>query len=173
MDRAKSWRRAAAIGVAGVIALSSAALAQTAPPLAPGVHFRAIKIDVEKVAQNGGPTAQWLAHALPGPLEAAFKGRVAPGDASAPTLVVRVDSVFLGESDNGILGPTAAVEARDLIQGAGVVVGPNGQTLGVYPLFAALDNFTGGSNYEMGTEQRRVGELANSFAYWLPGQMGL
>jgi hypothetical protein len=79
----------------------------------------------------------------------------------------------LGESGTGGLEAGSADSARDYIQGAGVVVGAGGRTLGVYPLFSVLNNFTGGTNYEVGTERLRVEELAKSFAYWLPGQMGL
>ena len=64
-------------------------------------------------------------------------------------------------------------EARDYIEGAGVVVGSNGQTLGVYPLLDVVYNYTGGTNYEVGTSERRVDVLARSFAQFLPGKMGL
>jgi len=47
------------------------------------------------------------------------------------------------------------------------------RTLASFPLFTSQIDFTGGSVYERGTERRRVGELASSFAQWLPGQMGL
>ena len=181
MEKAIKSRRAvlAAFGAfaAGLLAVPANAVetAQSLPPgMAAGLRFRAIKVDVAPLAQDaGGPTAGWMAQALPGPLQTAFSSRIAPGDRAAPTLVVRIDRVFLGVSDNGEVGPTAASEARDNVEGAGVVVAPDGRTLGVYPLFTTLNNFTGGSNFEMGTEQRRVDELAKSFAYWLPGQMGL
>jgi hypothetical protein len=61
----------------------------------------------------------------------------------------------------------------DNIEGAATVVAPNGGALGSYPLFVPLNNYTGGVNYEVGTERRRIGELAHAFAYWLPSQMGL
>jgi hypothetical protein len=175
MVKAKSLRRAfAAMGLAGAAALASTAFAENAPPLGAGAHFRAIKIDVAPAAQYGnGPLANWAAEALPASLQAAFAGRIAPGDRSAPTLIVRIDRISLGQSQNGIFGPGAAVQARDYIEGAGLVIGPNGQTLAAYPLFDVLYNYTGGSNYEVGTEPRRVAELARSFAYWLPGKMGL
>jgi hypothetical protein len=175
MDWAKFLRGATiAIGLAGAIVIAPAAPAESASALPPNIHFRAIKVDVTPVAQDvGGPTAQWLAQALPGELQTAFANRLAPGDKSAPILVVRIRRVFLGASQNGLLGPASAVEALDNIDGAAVVVGPNGGEIGSYPLFVPLDNYTGGTNYEAGTEQRRINELAHAFAYWLPGQMGL
>jgi hypothetical protein len=172
MDWAKLLRGAAV--AAGAYLLGSAAMAANGPPLPPGAHFRAIKVDVSPVAHDvGEPTAGWLAQALPGELQAVFAGRLAPGDRSAPTLVVRIDRVFFGNSGIGLLGPAGATEAIDNIEGAGIVVGANGGTLGVYPLFNALNNYTGGVNYETGAAQSRVNSLAHSFAYWLPGQMGL
>jgi hypothetical protein len=164
-------RAAAAAGVACSIAYASAGAAQSASPSP--AHFRAIKVDVEPLARSvGDPTATWMAQALPGRLQAAFANRLAPGDRSAPILVVRIDSVFLGESGNGIGDATGADRARDNIVGAALVVAPNGRAVATYPVFNVLYNYTGGSNYEVGTEQRRIGELAASVAYWLPGQMG-
>ena len=175
MVNAKSLRRAfSAIGLAGAAAFASAAVAEDSPPLGVGAHFRAIKVDVAPAAEYGGaPLASWAAEALPAPLQAAFAGRIVPGDRSAPVLVVRIDRISLGNSQNGIFGPGAADQARDYIEGAGLVVGPNGRTLAVYPLLDVLYNYTGGSNYEVGTGPRRVAELARSFARWLPGKMGL
>jgi hypothetical protein len=158
---------------AGLLAFSALSAAESAP-LPPNAHFRAIKVDVSPIAESvGDPTAAWLAQALPGELQTAFANRLAPGDRSAPTLVVRINRVFLGTSDNGVVGPAGAVEALDHIDGSAAVVGPNGSDLGDYPLFVPLQNYTGGVNYEMGTERRRIGELAHAFAYWLPSQMGL
>ena len=175
MVQSRSRRRAtAALGLAATFVFASAVLAQESLPLGSGAHFRAINIDVSKAAEYGGlPEANWAAEALPAPLHEAFAGRIAPGDRSAPTLVVRIDRILLGNSQNGIFSAGAAVEARDYIEGAGVVVGPNGQTLGVYPLLDVVYNYTGGSNYEVGTGERRVGVLARSFAQFLPGKMGL
>lgn len=162
-----------AVGLIGVAFLATAAAAQTGS-LPPGAHFRAIKVDVAPLASSaGGPVAGWMAQALPGHLQAVFANRLTPGDRSAPTLVVRVDSLFLGESGNGIGDATGADRARDNVQGAGLVVAPDGRTIASYPIFDVLYNYTGGSNYEVGTAQRRVNELAAGLARWLPGQMGL
>ncbi|HYC24913.1 MAG TPA: hypothetical protein VEC58_02655 [Roseiarcus sp.] len=176
MARLTSWRlMAATLGLAGLGAFVSAALAEQSPPLGSGAHFRAIKIDLSGAAQYGGaPAANWAAAALPSALQEAFSGRVEPGDRSAPTLIVRIDRILLGPSGNG--GGASSVspdQARDYIEGAGVVVGANGQTLGVYPLLDAVYNYTGGANYEADSGPRRVGVLARSFAEFLPGKMGL
>jgi hypothetical protein len=173
MNRMKRFRRAAilvlgaslAFGALAPIGASSAwAQAQT--------KFRAIKVDVSALPGKGlGPEAAWLEQDLPGPLRAAFAGRLAPRDVAAPTLVVRIDTVIIGESgDAG--GPFGATAARDQIEGAGVVVAPNGRPIATYPLFTTLRAFTGGSARETDSVRGRVAELANSFAQWLPGQMG-
>jgi hypothetical protein len=164
-----------AFGLTVVGAFASAALAEQSPPLGSRTHFRAIKIDLSGAAQyGGGPAANWAAEALPAALNDAFAGRIAPGDRSAPTLIVRIDRILLGPTGSGGGGSSvSAVEARDYIEGAGVVVGSNGQTLGVYPLLDVVYNYTGGSNYEVGTGPRRVDVLARSFAQFLPGKMGL
>jgi hypothetical protein len=173
MNRMNGFRRAAvlvlgaslAFGALTSIGASSAwAQAQT--------KFRAIKVDVSALPGKGlGPEASWLEQDLPGPLRAAFAGRVAPGDRAAPTLVVRIDTVIIGQSgDAG--GPFGATLARDQIEGAGVVVAPNGRPIATYPMFATLRADTGGSAREMNSVRGRVAELANSFAQWLPGQMG-
>jgi hypothetical protein len=172
-----SWshllRRPGWIGLLAASLSVSAVFAQGSAALPPGTHFRAIKVDVGPVERDvGDPTASWIAQDLPPALQATFATRLAPGDRAAPTLVVRIDHVFLAES-GGVVSPLGEVEARDSIEGAGVVMGPQGQTLGVYPLFTTLNNFTGGSNYEAALGPRRVNDLAKAFAYWLPGQMGL
>jgi hypothetical protein len=139
------------------------------------IKFKAIKVDVSPLIENGsGPTASWIEQDLRGPLQAAFAGRLAPGDARAPTLVVRIDEVFLGPSNGagagmGLFGG----EARDNIQGAGVIVGLDGRAIVSYPLLSTLTPFTGGPAHDMGTERGRIADLASSFAHWLPGQMGL
>jgi hypothetical protein len=162
-----------AAGLVGAVLLASPAAADN-EQLPPGAHFRAIKVDVSPLAGSvGEPTAGWMAEALPGPLQAVFGNRLAPGDRSAPTLVVRIDRVFLGQSGNGIGDATGADRARDNVEGAGIVVAPDGRTIATYPIFDVLYNYTGGSNYEVGTAHRRVNELAGGLARWLPGQMGL
>jgi hypothetical protein len=176
--RALSAAFAAALVVGAFAADALPAAAETAAPLAGAatgqVRFKAIKVDVSPLAENGlGPEADWMAQDLPGRLRAAFASRLAPRDATAPTLLVRIDRVTLGESGGGGTQPFGLGGARDNIEGAGMIVAPNGKVVATYPLFSTQIALTGGPIYEIGTERRRVADLANSFAYWLPGQMGL
>jgi hypothetical protein len=173
MERSAFLGFGAAIGAVALGFFASAASAE-GPSLPPGAHFRAIKIDVAPLAGSvGDPTATWMAEALPAPLQTVFADRLTPGDRSAPTLVVRIDRVFLGESGNGIFDAAGADRARDNVEGAGLVVAPNGRTIASYRIFDVLYNYTGGTNYEVGTERRRINELAAGVAHWLPGQLGL
>ncbi len=184
MRKAGGRRRSGRAGVAAVFAAVlvgaplSAAADEGSPPLvaaaAAQLRFRAIKVDVSPLAANGlGPEAAWMAEVLPQRLQAAFAARMAPRDATAPTLLVRIDQVQLGFSGGGGTQPFGGGGARDNIEGVGAVVAPSGRTIATYPLFATQIDYTGGSVYERGTERRRVGELASSFAQWLPGRMGL
>jgi hypothetical protein len=160
---------------AGALPVAADEMAAPSAGAATGqVRFKAIKVDVSPLAENGlGPEADWMAQDLPGRLRAAFASRLAPRDATAPTLLVRIDRVTLGESGGGGTQPFGLGGARDNIEGAGMIVAPNGKVVATYPLFTTQIALTGGPVYEIGTERRRVAELANSFAYWLPGQMGL
>ena len=173
----------AAVGVAAVVGASAHRLASAAAEeasqrfagaAAAQLRFKAIKVDVSPLVENGlGPLADWMAEDLPARLRAAFAARLAPRDAAAPTLLVRIDRIRLGESGGGGTQPFGLGGARDNIEGVGSVVAPNGKVIASYPLFATQIALTGGPVYEIGTERRRTAELANSFAYWLPGQMGL
>ncbi len=185
MGRSTEFRRAAIVALGaplffGVLAAGPlVAAADEASPAFAGaaaaqMRFRAIRVDVSPLAGNGlGPEAAWMEQDLPARLMAAFAGRVTPGDPRAPTLVVRIDGMQLGQSGVGGTQPFDGSAARDNIEGAGLVVAPNGKVVATYPLFSTQLAFTGGSVYEVGTERRRVGELASSFAQWLPGRMGL
>ena len=178
-------RRGGALAILAALVAGGFAFAQPAgaagegsPPLAgaaaANLRLRAIEVDVGPLARNGlGPEADWLAEERPARLRAVFAGRLAPGDRAAPGLVVRIDLVTLGPSGGGGTQPFGGGDARDDIQGAATLVGPNGRTVATFPRFASQLDYTGGSVYERGTERRRVGQLAASFAQWLPGRMGL
>lgn len=150
------------------VLLAPAAVGETQP-----LKFKAIKVDVSALAGKGlAPEAAWVAQDLLSRLRAAFAGHLAPSDVAAPTLVVRIDGLFLGESGGGGTEPFGGSAARDNIEGAGVVVARDGRPLATYPLFTTLLAYTGGSTHEMDTVRGRVADLASSFAQWLPGQMG-
>jgi hypothetical protein len=137
--------------------------------------FRAVKVDTSHVAENGGrQAAGWAQSDLTPELRAAFAAHIAAGDRSAPTLVVHITEIALGTGDGmaGMSGVDAG-RARDSISGSADVVGSDGRVLASYPLISTLFPFTGGSQWEMGTERGRVAYLSHSLAAWLPGEIGL
>jgi hypothetical protein len=170
MDKVVLTRRA----LVGALAALAAApgLAAAAPPLA-GIRFREIRVDVAPLRANGSEDfADWVAAELPGLLRKSFAAYLAPGDRNASTLVARIDEVFLGPAGSMIDDPSG--DARDGIQGTGIVLGPNGKPIASYPLYSAVGADTYfGMPYQLEITQRRVETLAQSFAQWLPGQMGL
>src|ERR1700737_1925874 len=130
----------ASVAMAGALVFGAAAAGASlaaADEAAPQVRFRAIKVDVSPLVENGlGPEAAWMAEDLPNRLRQAFASRLAPRDAAAPTLVVRIDRVTLGESGGGGTQPFGLGGARDNIEGAGTIVAPNGKVVATYPLFS-------------------------------------
>jgi hypothetical protein len=166
-----------------VMAVLGALLAFAAPgsASAPGaradttpVRFKTIKVDVSPLLDKGlAPEASWLAQDLPAALRTAFAGQLVSSGSAAPTLVVRIDGLFLGASGGGGTGPYGTNVARDNIEGAATIVAADGRAIATYPLFSTLLNETGGSTRELGSSRRRATNLASSFAYWLPRQMGL
>jgi hypothetical protein len=179
MKRASVSRRAALLALGGVAFIPFAANAyEVLQPLAgdsAGLRFKAIRIDVSPLAENGnGPAAAWLAQDLREPLQAAFAARMAPRDPHAVTLLVRIDRITLGMQHSvdrgfGHLAPDAA----DDIQGACVILGSNGRPNATYPVSSVVQAYSDGPGFDFAGQRNRVQTLAQSFAQWLPGQMGL
>jgi hypothetical protein len=167
MDNRLVTRRAALTAMAAFAVAPGVALA--APE---GARFGAIRIDVTPLRSNGGDDyANWVAAVLPAALHQSFARYLAPGDRAAPTLVARVDEVFLGPEHSTFGNPVA--DAIDGIQGQGIVLGPRGQQISSYPLYASVGaNTYSNMPYQLDITRRRVETLAQSFAQWLPGQMG-
>jgi len=186
MERANWSRRAALLGLGALtLAPGPAGAYETLQPL-PGealarLRLRAIKVDVAPLRNNAnGPAADWLEADLPGLLQHAFAARLAPRDSGAPMLVARIDLIVLGSSRRfdgfgfrhrlgGFIGPNAT----DSIEGAAVILGANGRVLATYPLLSSVQAFADWPGPDIERSRRRVATLAQSFAQWLPGQMGL
>ena len=170
MDNRLLTRRAVLSTLAALAAAPG--IAAAAPALA-GIRFRAIRVDVSALRANGdGDFADLLAAELPGLLRKSFAAYLAPGDRSGATLVARVDEVILGAPYSRYQVPVA--DATDGIRGAAIVLGPRGGELASYPLYCAVGaNTYLNMPYQAEITRRRVETLAQSFAQWLPGQMGL
>jgi hypothetical protein len=170
METVPFTRRAILSSLAALAVAPGLALAQPAT----GMRFRDIRVDVGPIRATGNEDiANWVAEVLPGQLHHYFGPYLAPGDRSAGTLVARVDEVFLGALHSGGFGSPAS-DAIDGIQGVGIVLGPHGQQVGSYPLYSAVgaDVYLNWP-YQRDITRRRVQTLAQSFAQWLPGKMGL
>ncbi len=170
MDNRLLTRRAVLSALAAVAAAPG--IAAAAPPLA-GIRFREIKVDVAPLRASGnGDFADWIAAELPGLLRKSFAAYLAPGDRNAATLVARIDEVIVGPPGSVDNNPVA--DTTDGIQGEGIVLGPRGEQTASYPLYCAVgaDTYLN-MPYQLDITRRRVETLAQSFAQWLPGQMGL
>jgi hypothetical protein len=160
-------RRAALAAVVGLVFTPGATLAQ------PPVRFRSIQVDVEPLRANvGDPTAAWVEEALPGLLEQSLGAYMEPGARNGAVLIARIDFLYLGPSSGGT-GPQG--QSQDTIGGVLIVHGPRGTVAAETPLRAIS------SYYPMAVDQPlrvqsnhdRIVALAQSFARWVPGQLGI
>ncbi len=160
-------RRAALSFVMGLVFTPGATLAQSP------VRFRSIQVDVGPLrATSGDPTAAWVGEALPGALAQAFGAYFAPGDRNGATLIARIDFLFLGPSSGG----TGALgSAQDTIAGVLIVRGPRGSVGAETPLRAISSYFPTPVDQPLRVQSNhdRIVALAQSFARWAPGQLGI
>ena len=160
-------RRAALSAVVGLVFTPGAILAQSP------VRFRSIQVDVEPLrATSGDPTAAWVEEALPGALAQAFGAYFAPGDRNGAALIARIDFLFLGPSSGGT---GAAGSAQDTIDGVLIVRGPRGTVAAETPLRAISSYFPTPVDQPLRVQSNhdRIVALAQSFARWAPGQLGI
>ena len=163
MDDFRINRRNALLGLAA-LPFATAARAQAAK-----YTFRSIEVDVAPVRALGD---SFTPPVVASELQAALAKTFAPYlGKSGYTLRARVDHVTYGQTPSH---PTwFAGDSKDFIDGAGLVVGPGGKVIASYPLMTFVDvsfSHDGGSEDDI---RRRATELADVFARWLPGQMGL
>jgi hypothetical protein len=160
-------RRAALPAVAGLAFAPVAALAQ------PSVRFRSIQVDVGPLRANSGdPTAAWVEEALPGLLAQALGPYMAPGDRRGAVLIAQIDFLYLGPSSGqpGMLG-----SSQDTIAGVLIVHGPRGTVPAETPLRATSDYYPYAIDQPLWVQSNhdRIVALAQNFAQWTPGQLGL
>jgi len=163
MNDACMTRRAALLALA-TLPLADAARAQTAK-----YAFRFIEVDVSPVLALGDTfTPPLVAKELQVALAKTFAPYLGK---SGYVLRARVDHVSLGPLPSR---PSFLFHAsHDYIDGAGLVIGPGGKVVATYPLMTFLDvdyDANGATEYALGL---RAAALADAFARWLPGQMGL
>ena len=171
MDNRLVTRRAA---LTAFTALGAVAVAPGIVLAAPSGSFSSIRVDVSPLRKSGdNEVADWVSAVLPAALHQSFAAYLT-GARGAPTLVARIDQVIIGPSHSGGFGGNPVQDAIDGIEGVGIVVGPRGQEIASYPLYSAVgaDTYIN-MPYQLDITRRRVETVAQSFAQWLPGKMGL
>ena len=163
MEETTLHRRALMLGLAAVVASSSAVLAQQGPP-----RFSGIIVDVRPLhAKQLGPFAEVIRVALQNELAEAYADRL-DGGRAGPRLVVRIDAISLGfyaGRDSGRFGGGGT--STDYLEGEALVIGPRGEVLARHPQLSAVPSNSGGAWYDPASEQRRVVALAAHYAGWL------
>ncbi len=158
-------RRAALLALGAAVVAPPAALAQG------GLRLRGFKVDVAPLRANSGdPTAAWMQESLTAALARSLAPYLSPGDRSGATLVARIGSVYLGSSGGGV-GPFGS--GQDTVEGDIVLHGPGGGR--EVPLRAISTYLPSGSNIAQPLQwnRSRIDSLAQAFAAWVPGQIGL
>jgi hypothetical protein len=162
--------RRAALAALGALALPP--LAVQSAQAQPGVRFRNIVVDVSPLrASAGDPTAAWVEQALPGALEQALGGYMAPGDRNGVTLVARIDYLYLGPNH----GPGFFRSSQDTINGTLLVRGPRRGVAAAAPIRAITSYYPTAVDQPLRVESNhwRVIALAQAFAGWAPRKLGL
>jgi hypothetical protein len=165
--------RRAAIAALGTLVLPAMA-AMPSASAQPGLRIRAIKVDVSPIRQSmGDPTAAWVEQALPGALAQSLAPYMAPGDRNGATLVVRIDTLYLGPSSGGG-GFGGFRRTQDTINGTLLLRGPRGTVANV-PLRAISSYFPMAVDQTLVERalEGRVTALAQVFAGWAPRELGL
>jgi hypothetical protein len=164
------FSRRSALAALGLAALAPGC-ASTASGPALYRKFRAVQIDVKPLAVADPFSAGIIAETTPQWIPRYYGSYLAPGDASAPVLVLRYEQLSFGlpGSANGPYGNGA----MDYVQGEGVVIGPGGRTLSSYPLTCSL--YTNVDEYDVtGAYSRaRIASLGQALAQFMPGKLGL
>jgi hypothetical protein len=164
--------RRAAIRNLGAFALLSASAVRTAQADS-GVRFQRITVDVAPLrASAGDPTADWVEQALPGALAEALAAHLAPGERGAPTLIARIQFIYLGPTGGGA-GPSGA--SQDSIRGVLIVRGARDGIAAETPLRAITTYYSMAVDTPLFEEafHGRVVALAEAFAGWAPRELGL
>jgi hypothetical protein len=135
-----------------------AVLFGAAPVVALAAQGGRIRVDVSPLRRNGDNTdADYLAEFLPSYLGAAF----GPGH----DVAVRIESVYYGPP--GSNGQQSNMGAVDVIEGVGRIDGREVPLTCTVQATVTLPDIGGYA------ARQRQDQLARSFAYWLPGQVGI
>ena len=137
------------------------------------LRFRAVVVDTSRLAALGNPTvAELIGQELGSQARQTFADRLTPGDARAPTLVIRIDSISLASYAGDSYRAPAGSADTDYLEGAGLV-SSGGRVLSATPILSALDAGYSGAWYQPDIDRRRIASISHHFAYWLRREMGI
>lgn len=160
--------RGALVAAAALIEPPQLRAQQTSP-----TRFRSVRVDVQPlVAIGGGAPAEVVARALPREMASMFANLLAPNDAGAPTLVARIDRIYLASYADAPGEGLDAFGNMDSMEGAGLVVAGR-RTVATTPLRVTLPAGYSGAYYLPDIDVRRITSLCESFASWLRREMNL
>ena len=161
-------RRAFLLGsAAGALALASPALAQ----FPSGQRFSSVTVDVASLHARGhGPYAEFVRQAVLAETRHAFADRLG---GRGPRLVVRITGIYLASYSGGGGRFGGGSSHTDTLEGEALLVGPRGEILARHPQLSATSAASGGPWWDpVGSEHRRVTNLAQHYAGWLRRSLG-
>jgi len=164
------FSRRSALAALGLAALAPGC-ASTASGPALYRKFRAVQIDVKPLAAFDPFSASVIAEATPQWIPRYYGSYLAPGDASAPVLVLRYEQLSFGVA--GSANAPYGNGAMDYVTGEGVVLGPGGRTLSTYPLTCSLYTNVDENDVSGAYTRNRIASLGQALAQFMPGKLGL
>ena len=139
----------------------------------PAIRFHDIRVDVRRLrASAGDPTADWVEEELPRDLTKVLAPYMAPAERNGATLVARIETIDLG-GDGGRSGRAGG--SVDSIEGVLIVSGLRGAVAAASTLRATAPYEPNAADQPMFEEayHTRVVALAEAFAGWAPGRLGI
>jgi hypothetical protein len=129
-------------------------------------RFRSVSVDTRGLAESGLPNYAVRIAKMAEPIVASvFANRLAPGDAGAPRLVLKINSISLDRDGN--IGRTPFnLEDRDWISGGGDIVDGRGKVLRSAPIETSAGAFDPSGDV-LTAENIRTERLITILAEWV------
>jgi hypothetical protein len=148
----------------------AACVAETAGPAPRVPRFREVRVDTGPFAAKGvSRYAAKVGDRLRIAVAAAFAGRLAPGDASAPVLVIEVSEVrlasYVGGASHGLFDNSAG-DNDDTMVGGLVLLSAKGSAIDRRRHFSSTDAAMSGDWRLPDNEDRRLDALCRVYAAW-------
>jgi hypothetical protein len=151
--------------IAGLPVAAVAAVAGSSP--VGEARFRSVSIDTRPLADAGLSNYAVRIAKMAEPIaQSVFADRIVPGQADAPRLVLRINSIQLA-SEGGLTALPFDSDNKDWIDGAGEIVDAHGKVLHVEPVQTTSDAFRGGGADILTVENLRTQRLITVLAEWI------